>query len=155
MSLLAYCVLLGYFTKASLPPLFPPLLSPPSLPPPPLLPRAPRFLVQQLAANMPYKGRPAAALELHLRSLLYVTDYQPGLRREVLRLAVEQLVQLDVELPHLSLESPTGGHEGAALGGGELLFDVDMVKCSLQSGGVRALTCSTPPLPGRCPTPWC
>lgn len=119
--------MLGYFTKASVPPLLPPFLPPlPSLPPP-LLPRAPRFLVQQLAANVPYKGRPAAVLELHLRSLLYVTDYQPGLRQEVLRLAVEQLVQLDVELPHLSLESPPAGHEGAALGGGELLFEVDMV----------------------------
>ena len=66
-----------------------------------------------------------------MRSLLHVTDYQPSLQREVLRLAVEQLVQLDVELPRLNLDSPTVGHEGCAAGGGELVFNVDVVSGSL------------------------
>ena len=95
---------------------------------------------------MPYKGRQAAVLELHLRSLLHVSDYQPRLQREVLRLAVEELVQLDVELPRLSLEPPTAAHTGVEVEGGILPFELDMVDmpCCWEECVGRDLQCPSP-----------
>ncbi|XP_063790424.1 RNA polymerase I-specific transcription initiation factor RRN3 [Pseudophryne corroboree] len=68
------------------------------------VPSAPRFLMPILVDKFPYVNKSPRILECYIHNLLRITIYFPVLRLEILELAIEKLLKIDVSAPRHDIE---------------------------------------------------
>lgn len=61
-----------------------------------LVPAGPMFVIPLLAKNTPHKSASLAQHVFYIRNLLRIIGYVPNIRRDVLAIVVDTLVQIDV-----------------------------------------------------------
>ncbi|XP_065898561.1 RNA polymerase I-specific transcription initiation factor RRN3-like isoform X2 [Dysidea avara] len=94
-----------------------------------LVPNSPAVLMSVIVEQYPFKYRPASQQEVYMRNLLVVVDYLPSLRDGVLQLIVNQMMKIDVEVPHLEEEEASDSEEDDKTHNNGEVFQCDM-ECS-------------------------
>lgn len=98
-----------------------------------LVPNTPGVLMPILAELFPFKSRPSSNQEIYVRNLFIIIDYIPNLRDAILHLIVNQMIKIDVEVPHLEEEEEEysdSSDNDTPNNTGEI-FHCETVKCSL------------------------
>jgi RNA polymerase I-specific transcription initiation factor RRN3 len=61
-----------------------------------LIPRGPGILLPILSQKLPHKSDSVIVQKLYVKSLLYIAEYAPMIRNELIQLVLELIVQIDV-----------------------------------------------------------
>jgi hypothetical protein len=61
-----------------------------------LIPRGPGILLPILSQKLPHKSDSVTVQKLYVKSLLYIAEYAPVIRSELIQLVLELIVQIDV-----------------------------------------------------------
>ncbi|XP_044732243.1 RNA polymerase I-specific transcription initiation factor RRN3 [Chrysoperla carnea] len=70
-----------------------------------IIPMSAEFVVKSLIINYPYYKKPAHQHEVYLHNLLWVLDYRPEFKMEILSLIIKKLILLDTNAPRDTIEN--------------------------------------------------
>ncbi|CAL7933805.1 unnamed protein product [Xylocopa violacea] len=70
-----------------------------------VVPMSSKLLLQSLRARFPYIAHGTHTHEVYVYALIQILDYAPQLRSDVLSLIINRLMVLDVNIPHLEIDS--------------------------------------------------